>query len=153
MIYKQGVLVFVLAVFLFAPAALHADDVDDLKATFEQLVKAINSRDPDTFVALAHEGVVSYSPISPFPVVGKAASRQGVETLFNNNESLTITPINPQFSVVDNTGIVWGHFATAFKPKDGPMDISFLRCTFTFVKSEGKWLRVSHHLSAVPSGN
>jgi len=153
MLYRQTVLAFVLAAFLFAPSAARGDDVDDLKATFEQLVKAINSRDLDTFVALAHDGVVFFSPISPFPVVGKAASQQGIQTLFDNNESITLTPINPQFSVIGNTGIVWGHLATAFKPKDGPMDISFIRCTFTFVKSEGKWLRVATHLSAIPSGN
>ncbi len=153
MLYRQTVLAFVLAAFLFAPSAARGDDVDDLKATFEQLVKAGNSRDLDTFVASAHDAVVFFNPISPFPLVGKAANQQGTQTLFDNNESISITPINPQFNVIGNTGIVWGHLATAFKPKNGPMDISFLRCTFTFVKSEGKWLRVATHLSAIPSGN
>lgn len=151
--YRQAVLVFVLAAFLFVPSGARGDDVDDLRATFEQLVKAANSRDLATFGALAHEGVVFYNPVSPFPVVGKAANQQGLQTLFDNNESITLTPLNPQFSVVGTTGIVWGHVVTAFKPKDGPLDTSFIRCTFIFVKAEGKWLRVATHLSVIPSGN
>ena len=128
-------------------------DIDDLAATFGQVVAAINRRDLNAVSNVWHDQIVAFGPFAPFPVDGKAAMRQGAEANLANVESLTATPINPQCRVIGNTGIVWGHLSIALKPKDGPIRAVFERFTFTFAKVEGKWQEVAVHASQIPSSN
>jgi ketosteroid isomerase-like protein len=128
-------------------------DIDDLAATFTQVVAAINRRDANAYSGFWHEQIVAFPPLSPFAVEGKATLRQMAEANFANAESFTLTPINPQCRVIGNTGIVWGHMSVALKPKDGPMRALFNRFTFVFAKVEGKWQEVAVHGSALPSGS
>ena len=128
-------------------------DIDDLAATFEQVVAAINRRDANAYSAFWHDQIVAFPPFSPFAVDGKATLRQLAQANFANLESLTFAPINPQCRVIGNTGIVWGHMALTQKPKDGPMRAVFNRFTFIFTKSDGKWLEVAVHASQLPSGS
>jgi ketosteroid isomerase-like protein len=128
-------------------------EVDDLKATVEQLTAALNKRDLDAWSSIAHDQMVVFNAISPFPVDGKAAQRQVYQTIFNNTESLTSTLLNFQYRVIGETGIVWGHMMFAVKPKDGPMQVSYGRALGTYTKVEGKWRLVAVHLSAIPLGN
>jgi hypothetical protein len=86
---------------------------------------------------------------------GKAARQQLFQRGSTNNESVTVTPIKPQFRVVGTTGVVWMHLALMRKPKeDAPMtNIAEIACsTWTFAKSDGKWLIVAEHHSLLPSG-
>ena len=128
-------------------------DIDDLAATFGQVVAAINRRDANAYSGFWHEQIVAFPPFSPFPIDGKAALRPLAEANFANAESFTLTPINPQCRVIGNTGIVWGHMSVALKPKDGPQRAMFNRFTFVFAKVDGKWQEVAVHGSALPSGN
>lgn len=128
-------------------------DIDDLAATFEQVVAAINRRDVSAYSSFWHDQIVAFPPFSPFAIDGKSTLRQLAEANFANAESLTFTPINPQCRVIGNTGIVWGHMSLALKPKDGPMRAAFNRFTFIFAKVEGKWQEVAVHASQLPSGN
>ena len=153
MVYKGLVLVFALSALLFAPSAYRGGDVDDLKATFEQGIAAVNKRDLDAGSALWHDQIVDFGPVSPFPTDWKAARRQGFQALFNNSESFTVTPLNTQYRVIGDTGIVWGHAMFVMKPKDGPMQTNFGRAMGIWTKVEGKWRQVAAHLSRIPSGN
>jgi len=128
-------------------------DIDDLKATFEQAVAAINRRDLNAYSALWHEQIVAFPPFSPFPVDGKATLRQAAEANFATSESLTIIPISPQYRVIGTTGLAWGHASLSLKPKDGPMRTAFIRYTWTFAKVDGQWREVAVHGSLLPSGN
>ena len=58
------------------PAVARGADVDDLKATYEQGVKALNALDVDGFMASAHDQGMTFGAASPFPVDGKVAQRQ-----------------------------------------------------------------------------
>ena len=128
-------------------------DLDDLKAAFAHLAQALAARDLDSLATLWHEQIVTFQPFSPFAVEGKAAQRQVFGALFENSEVIGGAPINPQFRIVGDVGIVWGHFALAIKPKDGPLRTSFVRSTFTFTKIDGKWVELVVHHSLIPSGN
>jgi ketosteroid isomerase-like protein len=75
-------------------------DIDDLKATFEQVVSAICRRDASAYSALWDEQIVAFPPFSPFALEGKAMLRQAAETNFANAESVSFSPINPQCRVV-----------------------------------------------------
>jgi hypothetical protein len=83
----------------------------------------------------------------------EASARTGLQSFFDTLESLTRTPINLQYRVVGNTGIVWGYETLTYKPKDGPMKTIQSRVTATYTKSGGKWLLLTRHESAIPSGD
>ncbi len=127
-------------------------DIDDLKATFEGAIAAINRRDLDAWAALWDDGAMRFGPFSPFPADGAAALHQEFQGLFAVHESVNLTPINPQYRVFGNTGVAWGHYVLMLKPKDGPARIEFLRYTDTLTKANGKWLFVAIHMSRIPSG-
>ena len=128
-------------------------DVDELKAMFEHVVAAINRRDADAWVSIVHDDFVVFVPSSPFAVEGKEAFRQFAQVFFAGSESVTVTPINPQFRVIGETGIIWTHLALTIKPKDGPLQTTFVREVVTYAKVGGKWRAVDNHLSRIPSGN
>jgi ketosteroid isomerase-like protein len=128
-------------------------DVDDLKETFEQMIGTIARRDAKGYATFWHDQIVSYPPLAPFAVEGKAMMAQLVEGYFGSVESETFIPINPQFRAVGSTGLVWGHSATTIKPKDGPLHTLFGRFTFTFTRAEGQWRLLLIHVSIIPSGN
>lgn len=121
-------------------------DIDDLKASFEQVVEAFNARDPDAYLAVVHDEAVLFW-ISPFSTDGKAAIRETLQTFFANREGVTATQFNAQFRVIGTTGLAWGYYGLAAKLKDGPIETSFGRYTFTFTKLDGRWLVVSLHTS------
>ena len=61
------------------------------------------------------------------------------------------TPLNPQFRVIGNIGVAWGHDKVELKPKDGPTQIYAGRYTFVYTKADGKWVRVVAHASPEPT--
>ncbi len=50
-------------------------DIDDLKATEEQMIAALNKRDVDAATALVHDHYVRFGADEPFTVEGKEAFR------------------------------------------------------------------------------
>ena len=153
MLSKSIAVVIVLGAVLFAPLAARSGDIEDLKASFEQWVQALNALDLNAIEALEHEQIVSIGANSPFPVDGKKTVQQGFQMLFASLESLSIKPINPQFRIIGDTGLVWDTYAFTAKPKDGPLKTSYGRATFVYTKTGGKWLLVERHLSWMPAGN
>jgi ketosteroid isomerase-like protein len=140
----------VLALLVATPAL--AGDVEDLKAAFDQAVKAHASKDAAFFSMMHDQGVV-FSPSVPFAQNGKAAYEKYTRGVWAAVDSSTFVPVNPQFKVIGGTGIAWGHYAIRMKPKDGGLRSMFGRYTVVFEKSGGKWLAVAAHYSAIPSGN
>ena len=140
----------VLALLVSTPAL--AGDVDDLKAAFEKGVKAYNSKD-EAFFPMVHDQGVVFSPSVPFAANGKAAYEQYTKGVWAAMDNSTFTAVNAQFRVIGSTGLAWGHYAIALKPKDGGSRSIFGRYTVVYAKSSGKWLAVAAHYSALPSGN
>jgi ketosteroid isomerase-like protein len=148
---KRVVLVCGLLAALCVPAVGRGAEVDDLKAVAERLIAALNKGDLNTWATLVHEQAVGFYAFSPFPVEGKAALRQNFQGLLSTTESLVITPLNFQYRVIGNIGYTWGHVVVAFKPKDGPLRISWAREIMTYTKVGGKWQMVTVHVSAIPA--
>src|SRR5215813_4506577 len=112
---KQAMALCVCIVAFGLPAAGRGAEVEDLKATAERLIGALNKGDLDTWATLVHEQAVGFYAFSPFPVEGKPALRQNFQGLLSTTESLAITPLNFQYRVVGDTGYTWGHVMIAFK--------------------------------------
>lgn len=128
----------------------YGDEVDTLRASFEREIGAFNARDLDTLMSNQHDQVLALSPASPTPSDGKAARREGYQTRFASLDRVTVTPKNPQFRVIDNTGLVWGEYAITTTPKDQPPTTIAVRFTRTYVKSNGQWLLVLYHVAPLP---
>ena len=65
-------------------------DIDQLAATFEQIVAAINMRDANAYSSFWHDQIIAFPPFSPFAVDGKAALPQLAEANFSNAETRTV---------------------------------------------------------------
>jgi ketosteroid isomerase-like protein len=148
---RQTVFLLVLFFAVMGWSSVHGDEVDGLRASFEREIAAFNARDLETLMGNQHEHVVALNPASPTPVDGKTARRQAYQTTFATTESVTVTPQHPQFRVIDNTGMVWGEYTVAAKPKDKPLTTSSVRFTRTYVKSDGLWRLVLYHVSPLPA--
>ena len=125
--------------------------VDELRTTAELVISTLNRKDLDTWATLVHEQAVGFYAFSPFAVEGKTALRENFQALLSTMETLTITPLNFQYRVVGDTGYTWGHVVVAFKPKDGPLRVSWAREIMTYAKVGEKWQMVAVHVSAIPS--
>ena len=150
--HTRGILGCALALILLGSTPVLGADIDDFKAAFDKAVNDYNNRD-DAFFAAMHEQPAVFNPGMPFAIDGKAAYEKAMRRSWATYETSVFTPVNPQFRVIGNTGVAWGHYALAMKPKDGGMETLFGRYTVVSVKSDGKWLVVASHYSPIPSGN
>lgn len=144
---------FSLCFLLAAPVLAQRDDTADLQAAFEAEISAVNARDLETLMGTQHEHLISLSAASPSPIDGKAARRQSYQQLFETMEIFTVTPQNPQYRVVGDTGVVWGTYTIERKPKGGSPTTSSVRFSRTYIKADGKWQLLVYHVSPVPAGN
>jgi ketosteroid isomerase-like protein len=145
-------------VLLVAPQFSFGADVDDLKATVEKMIKGMNSLDFAANAPMIYPGRVNFGRDSAFANLApteniEATMRANAANALANIESLNITPVDLKYKVVGNTGIVWGYSTVRSKPKDGPQETKQSRMTQTWVKSDGKWLLLMTHASAIPSGD
>jgi ketosteroid isomerase-like protein len=142
---------FVAVAMLCAPSAAFCDDLDDLKAAHEAFYKALNERSVNGLLAILHEDVAVFLRDNPLP--SRRPTAEVLKAAWADLERNNWIALNHEFAVVGDTGIVWGHSRNVRKMKDGPEETVFSRGSLTYVKSGGKWLLLSIHASAVPSGN
>lgn len=136
-----------------APVLAQMDGTADLKAAFEAEISAVNRGDLEALMGTQHEHIIALSPASPAPIDGKAARRQGYQQLFETLETFTVTPQNPQYRVVGDTGAVWGTYTIERKPKGGPATTASVRFSRTYIKTNGQWQLFIYHVSPVPAGD
>ena len=151
---KRTILSFIVLTLMVAPQFVLGADVDDLKADYEKFLQAFNSLDAATIAKTAEPGLVVYNTDSPFIELfpTQDSMKQSMQDWFSTLESLNIVPVNLQYKVFGNTGIMWGYQSSTTKPKDGPSTSSHYRITTTFIKSGGQWRVLTIHMSKLPSG-
>jgi len=144
---------FAFLVFVFSAGISLAqdNDIEGLRASFEREIAAFNARNLDTLMDNQQDLVVALNPASPIPVDGKTARRQAYQALYEATEHVTVTPQNPHFRVIDNTGIVWGEYSIVAKPKDKPETTTAARFSRTYVRSGEKWFLLLYHVSPLPA--
>ena len=143
---------------LFVPQFALGEDVDDLKAATEKFFQAWNTLDAETIASMISQGGVTYDAGAAFPGVGPMVSTQAeraeyIKMILENVEYIFMNPYNLQYRVFGNTGIVWGHLTISAKEKEQPRQTSYERYSATWIKSDGKWLLVISHESAIPQGD
>jgi ketosteroid isomerase-like protein len=140
--YKQRLLAVALGAWLFAPFAVHGEEVEDLQVSFDRTIAAYNARDLDALVAGQPDHLLYFGPLAPSSVAGQETARQAFATLFATYEQVTFTPFDTQFRVSGTTGVAWGFADVKLKPENGPPATAFFHYTWNYAKVDGKWLRV-----------
>ena len=138
---KRVFILFALFALALGPAA-RAGDLEDLKATFERAVKALNDRNLDGFLSAVHEKSLSFYACGPTSgLEGRAACQQDWQKFFTKTTAV-FTPRNFQYRVIGSTGIAWGEYTVAEKTKSGKEMTLEGRYTLIFTKEQGKWMIV-----------
>lgn len=151
--YSRTFVFLSLVCLLLAPALAQGDDIVDLTTTFEAEIDAVNAHDLETLIGIQHEQIIALSPTAPSPIDGKAARRQGYQQLFDTMDTFRVTPHNPQYRVVGETGVVWGTYTIERKPKGGSATTTSVRFSRTYIRADGQWQLFVYHVSPIPEGN
>ena len=149
------IVLFFLLCFPVAPA--WAGDLEDLESAFENILERLNAKDLKGFLTGWHPDAVLMVHDYVFPVdrtdAGEEIWAQIFDDFFVVTQRIRLTPIDVEFRVVENTGIVWGRIQTLTERKDGTRKVVNLRLTATFVKTSGRWLLLSWQSSIPPERN
>jgi ketosteroid isomerase-like protein len=136
------------------PSTLFGGEVEDLEDTFGSILDALSSKDLDLFLKYWHPEAVLVVRNYFFPIDRAEAGRKvwaGIfRDFFGNTESTVYTPVDVDFRVLGNVGLVWGFSQIFVEPKEGTPRAQSSRLTVTFKRENGKWLIVSWHDSAPP---
>ena len=145
------ILLIVLGAFILPPQAALADDLADLKATHMSYMKALNAGDVETFMDFWVEGGIVFFGSRAFPVQINIARDKKLWSRILQTHRLILIPYKPDYRVIGNTGLVWGHFTSdTINKEKGVGKRRFLKFSFTYVKSEGKWKIALYHGTPMP---
>jgi hypothetical protein len=142
----------VVAAFIILSQPAIADDLADLKATHQRYIKAWNTGDLDTVFEIWQDGGIWLPTNRGFPVVTNSAIGKQMFTKWLESHIYWSNWYKVDYKVIGNTGLIWGVRTTGEIVKaTGTGKRNFLKSSFVFVKSEGKWRGVMHHDTSIPS--
>jgi len=132
-----------------------ADDLDDLKATHQKLIMAINTGDVETMFAMMDDKVVRLGSNDGVPHAlqnkeFKEQIKHGYMKWFETHLTQHFW-YKPDYRIIGNTGLVWGLLEwNVINKTSGLVQRSHLKGSCTYVKSDGKWILVLTHDSSIP---
>jgi len=140
---KRLILVVAVAAFVFGTAPARAGAVEELQATFERGVQALNARNLDGFLATVHEKGLSFYSCGPSSgLEGREACQQDWQKFFTKTPGAVFKPHGFQYRVMGNTGIAWGKYTVELAGKAGTKKAISGRYTLIYTRQDGKWLVV-----------
>ena len=149
------IVLFLLVCFPTAPAL--AGDLEDLEGGFEEILERLNAKDLKGFLNGWHPDAVLMVYDYVFPVDRADAGEEIWSQIFDDflvsTESIRLIPVDVDFRVVGDTGIVWGTAQNVTELKNGTRQVVNLRLSATFVKTGGRWLLLSWQSSIPPERN
>jgi ketosteroid isomerase-like protein len=144
------------AFFIFSPFSFAAGDVQSLEEAFENVIDRLNEHDQEGFLKVWHPEAVLIVYDYLFPVdrsdAGDEVWAQIFKDFFSTTE-ITLTPVDVDFRVVGDTGLVWGLTQTMVKLTGGNSEVRSLRVSATFVKTGNHWKLMNWHSSLPPERN
>ena len=128
-----------------------ADDLADLKAAHQNYITAINTGNAESSMDLWLEGGVFLQASRAFPTVVNIARGKKMWSRFFQTHILILTFYKPEYRVIGNTGLVWGHFEELIMNKEkGVGKRRSRKVSLTYVKIEGNWKIAIFHASPIP---
>jgi ketosteroid isomerase-like protein len=144
----------VLAAFTFMPQPAIADDLADLNATVDTIVKLFNAGKVAEAVEYYDDNFISIGYLRGFPRVwrGKAHKAQIIKvyTKFWETHTFRLQYYKKDCRIIGNVGLVWGVQEQNRGLKNGPTKRYFLKASHVLKKSEGKWKVVLSHYTPIP---
>jgi ketosteroid isomerase-like protein len=129
-----------LGAFILLPQVALADDLADLKSTHMNYMGALNTGNVEAIMGFWVEGGVSFMGGRAFPIVVNITRAKKFWSRILQTHRLILIPYKPDFRVIGNTGLVWGHFTQVVINKEkGVGKRRFQKFSYTYIKSEGKW--------------
>ncbi len=143
--------------FCFPGAPAWADDLEELENSFENILERLNAKDLKGFLAGWHPHAILMVHDYVFPVDRADAGEEIWSQIFDDflvsTESIRLIPVDVDFRVVGDTGIVWGTAQNITELKNGTRQVVNLRLSATFVKTSGRWLLLIWQSSIPPERN
>lgn len=129
-------------VLLAVPFFVNAGDIDDLKSAYRTYTQAVMKGDVDEILSLVSDEFVQGTSTSPVPIAkNKEEKKAELMQVYAGMESLHIMSHSPNFYVVNDTGVVFGH-----RYVRGEWDFREVgydeRFVLSFSKQDGKWILV-----------
>ncbi len=142
----------VLGAFILLPQASLADDLAELKATHQKLFAAFNAGDVETSMDLWLEGGIFLPASRAFPAEVNIVRGKKIWSRFFQTHMIIMRFYKPEYRVIGNTGLVWGHLDELIMNKEkGIGKRRFLKFSMTYVKIEEKWKVAFYHSTPIPS--
>ncbi len=150
-------MIVLLMLLCFPAAPARANDLEDLESAFEEILERLNAKDLKGFLTGWHPDAVLMVYDYVFPVDRSDAGEEIWEQIFDDffvaALRIRLTPVDVDFRVVGDTGIVWGRAQTLTELKDGTREVVNLRVSATFVKTNDRWLLLSWQSALPPDRN
>lgn len=132
-----------------APIAL-AQPKQDVAAATLAWARALGEDDPDKVLPLYADDAVLWGTLSPTLRSNRAALKDYFVTAFKVLPGLKVTFGEQLIRVYGDVAINTGYYTFSYT-KEGETKSLPARYSFVYVKSDGRWLIVDHHSSAMPS--
>jgi len=149
--------IVLLLLLCFPTSSALAGDLEDLEGVFENILERLNAKDLKGFLRGWHPDAVLMVYDYVFPVDRADAGEEIWSQIFGDflvsTQSIRLTPVDVDFRVVGDTGIVWGTAQNVTELKNGTRKIVNLRLSATFVKTGGRWLLLSWQSAIPPQRN
>jgi len=144
----RGIIVslMVVAAFMILAQPAIADDLADLKASHQMLIKGWNTGDAETVYQIWQDGGIWVPSTRGFPDVTNSARSKVMFTKWFETHIYRSSWYKVDYKVIGDTGLVWGLREMILIVKaNGTGKRYFMKSTVVFVKSEGKWQAVMAH--------
>lgn len=136
-----------LAAFLARASEAPADDLADLRATFEGAVSALNGGNLDGFLDTVHDEALSFYACGPTSgKQGREACALDWKLFFDSTTGARFLTSNENYRIVGDTGIAWGEYALSVL-YDGKerMTVHEGRYTMTYIRADDRWQIIMQH--------
>jgi uncharacterized protein (TIGR02246 family) len=122
----------------------------EAQAATEAWVAAFNSCDAGKVVALYHPEAVLWGTVAPSIISTPAGIRQYFERVCSASPQPKVALGEQLVRVFGETAINSGHYTFTVFPGGQPRQFP-ARYSFTYRKTDGRWLIADHHSSALPA--
>ena len=142
----RTMLIAYVALLLITPMA-SADDLDEIRASFEGAVANLNAGNLDGFLDTVHNDALS------FYSCGQTSGKQGREAcaldwqlFFNTTTGAQFETKNTEYRIVGAVGFAYGEYALSVNYNgQGRQPVHEGRYTMTYTKVDGEWRIAMQH--------
>jgi uncharacterized protein (TIGR02246 family) len=148
----RTMLVACAAVLLVVPTAL-ANDLDEIQASFEGAVAALNAGNLDGFLDTVHEDALSFYSCGPTSgKQGREACALDWQLFFNTTTGARFETDSTEYRIVGDVGFAYGEYTLSVNYNGrGRQTVHEGRYTMTYTKVSGVWRIAMQHNT--PSGD